>query len=234
MQTSETTERPAMPEDSLDQLAAAEPVPAFEHCDECGAPVDHAQRYCVNCGTHRRHVPDPASRYLSHAGARSRALRPGGARNGAGSRRGGSLAVAVVLALIPVAAAVGVEVGRSSGNQDSKLLQADSRVIQALEREPTQTVVSSTTAGATATGLTRAASRSGTAKQRAKSSASATPAGGGKVLSSTQYGSVSQIAGSKVTAGEATQGASEAKTIQNSTGKSYVQSASNLPTTVVP
>src|SRR5450432_4097497 len=54
--------------------ATAQPVLA---CDECGAPVDADQRYCVVCGAHRRNVNDPATRYLSQASATSRRSKAG-------------------------------------------------------------------------------------------------------------------------------------------------------------
>jgi len=210
---------------------AAASAPEFACCDDCGAPVDHAQRYCVNCGAHRRHVPDPAARYLSQASTRPG---PRTARSAYARRRGASLASAAVLALIPVAAAVGVEIGRSSNSQDSKL-------IQELARQRTQTVLSSTPVAASdANG--RPSSADGSAKPHrasrghtsSRAAATSATAGGGKVVSKTQYGTATQLTGSKVTNTEASQGASEAKTIQNSTGKSYVQAAQNLPSTVVP
>ena len=40
-----------------------------ERCGQCGAPAAHDQRYCVNCGFHRRNAPDPVARYLSEASA---------------------------------------------------------------------------------------------------------------------------------------------------------------------
>src|ERR1700677_4722904 len=52
--------------------ASAAAAETYQQCDECAAPVDKAQRYCVACGAHRRHVDDPATRYLSQATARSR------------------------------------------------------------------------------------------------------------------------------------------------------------------
>ena len=38
-------------------------APAHEACEHCGAPVDTAQRYCVVCGSRRKHAPDPAARF---------------------------------------------------------------------------------------------------------------------------------------------------------------------------
>ena len=228
METSEVTQL------HLISPPGREPAPAsseFQSCDECDTPVDRDQRYCVNCGAHRRNVPDPAARFLSRATAQSRGVGSSGLvrRSGAG-RRGVSLTAALVLALLPVTAAIGVEVGRSSDGQDSKL-------IQELARERAQMVVPSatTTASGSTTSTHAGAKSSKTAKKGARAKAVKRAAtAGGKVVSRTSYGAVTQIAGSKVTAGEAQQGAAEAKTIQNSTGKSYVQAANNLPTTVVP
>jgi hypothetical protein len=102
----------------------AQPVLA---CDECGAPVDAEQRYCVVCGAHRRNVNDPATRYLSQSSAKSRRSKAGAAARRSpqfGGFRGASLALVIVIALIPVAAAVGVLAGRSSNNDDSNLISA--------------------------------------------------------------------------------------------------------------
>lgn len=103
--------------------APAEPV-AYETCEQCDAPVEAAQRYCVVCGTHRRHVPDPAARF--HAGATSRhrsATRS--ARGPAGPRRRSfGLATALAIAVIPLAVAAGVLIGRSGNDSGSKLIAA--------------------------------------------------------------------------------------------------------------
>jgi hypothetical protein len=219
----ETTQLPVSPPPTVAPTAALD----FQHCDECDALVDHNQRYCVNCGAHRRTVPDPAARYLSQASARSRAVRRAPSGAGTARRQGAGLATALVLALIPVAAVVGVEAGRSSGSQDSKL-------IQELARARAQTVVSSSPVGSSA-GASSNSKSSQAAKKHGKSRrTAAATAGGGKTASSTKYGTATQITGSNVTASQAAQGAAEAKTIQNSTGKNYVQAANNLPTTVVP
>ena len=92
----------------------------FETCDNCRAPLDEGQRYCVECGTRRTGADDPAARYFATAARRARAVasRPAGAapRPSSNHRR------AVVLALLPVAAAIGVQVGR--GGNDDELLKA--------------------------------------------------------------------------------------------------------------
>jgi hypothetical protein len=202
----------------------------FQQCEECGAPVEAAQRYCVNCGAHRRHVQDPAARYLSQASGRARS---GPVRRGATAvrRRGGGWAAAAVLAVIPVAAAIGVVVGRSSNNQDTRLVQALDHQIQALDSERAQVGAASSSAGSSSSGSTTASTgtkskgHKTTTKKASKSASAKTVA--------TKNGSVSKIAGSKVTSSQEQQGASEAKNVQNSTGKNYVNADNNLPSQVV-
>ena len=96
----------------------------YERCEECGAAVDHDQRYCVLCGAHRRHINDPAARYLSQASARARAA----AARSAGSprarrRRWSSRTIAILLALVIGAAAIGVAIGRSAAGGDAALVR---------------------------------------------------------------------------------------------------------------
>jgi SPOR domain len=98
------------------------PPDHYEPCEQCGSPLDHGQRYCVMCGNHRRHVRDPAARYL--AGSRSK-TRPGAApAAGTPRQRSSNLAVTLAIALIPLAIGLGVLVGRASNNGDSKLIAA--------------------------------------------------------------------------------------------------------------
>jgi hypothetical protein len=136
-----------------------------------------------------------------------------------------------VLALIPVAAAIGMMVGRSSNNDDAKLVQAlERRQAVVATNEPAAATVPSATAAPAPTRTadhTRRASR-----LRAAKSTPSTP-GAAKVTSTTHYGSVQQIAGFKPTKAQEQQGAQVVQRIQKSAGKSYVNSQSNLPSTVV-
>ena len=79
----------------------------YEPCQECGAPLDAQQRYCVNCAARRANGANPASRYFAAAsrrarrpdslppreeqrrgqGRRGRLLRPAPDRRGARGRR---------------------------------------------------------------------------------------------------------------------------------------------------
>jgi putative intracellular protease/amidase len=94
----------------------------YARCESCGAPLDEGQRYCVNCGTRRREAPDPASEYFASAAERSR--RGTTASTAAPPRNGPSIAVAILVCLIPVAVAIGVVVGQSGGDDTDKVLSA--------------------------------------------------------------------------------------------------------------
>jgi hypothetical protein len=109
--------------DTITQTMPAVEQPSWnEQCESCSAPVDHAQRYCVVCGTHRRHVRDPAARY--HATKTSRSRSHPGAPARTKASRPSNLLTALILALIPLAIGLGVLVGRASNNGDAKLLAA--------------------------------------------------------------------------------------------------------------
>ena len=52
---------------------------SYATCEECGAPLDEKQRYCVSCGARRRDKGGPAVQYFASAGKRGRR---GGTRTG--------------------------------------------------------------------------------------------------------------------------------------------------------
>lgn len=186
--------------------------PAHEQCEQCSAPVDSAQRYCVVCGAHRGHVHDPAARYLSAAAARTRTSRPSAARAGGVS----GIGVALVLVAIPLAIGLGVLVGRSSSSGDAKL-------IAALRAQKPEII---TTSAGTSAGPSSSASATGTAR-RERRTGSATA--GGKVLSSTSYGTAHQIAGSKPTQAQLATSAQAVRHVQQTEGSNYVNAQRGLP-----
>jgi hypothetical protein len=104
--------------------AAAEAQTTYEACDQCGAPVDFSQRYCVECGTRRKHVYDPAAQFLSGATGRARAAGAPVRSSAPRRRRSFGLGTAAVLAVIPAAVALGVLVGHSANSPDQRLLAA--------------------------------------------------------------------------------------------------------------
>lgn len=216
----------SVPEQSTPQNG----VESFERCEQCHAPVDRDQRYCVNCGTHRRAVPDPAARYMSqvtsHTAARA------GASGAASGRRGyGEIGVlgALALALIPVAAAVGIAVGRSSNNQDAKLYSA----LERQHAQTTTTLVGSSARTASSGGSSVSTGTTATVKPRTKPKAAKAARHKPAAVSSTSNGKVAKVSGAKITAAQQAQGSSEAKKVQGSTGKNYVQANNNLPSSVV-
>ena len=207
----------------------------YQQCDQCGAPTDHNQRYCVVCGAQLRRATDPAARYLSEATASRQARRassaPASSSRRSAPRRGG-LGIALMLALIPVAAAVGVQVGRSSNNGDAQLIQALAR------RQGTVTVSSAARPAAPRTAAVAHAKRakartSGASPKASPTKSTSSTKGGGKVISTTKNGSAQQISGFKATKSEEQQGAKATQQVQKSTGKNYVNSQNSLPAQVV-
>ncbi len=111
-------------EQTLETAAVAQPPADYERCEHCEAPVEANQRYCVVCGTHRRHVYDPVARFLADASSRSRSASRVARGSVAPKRRSPGLALALVLAAIPLAVAAGVLIGGRGDNSNSKLLAA--------------------------------------------------------------------------------------------------------------
>ena len=90
-----------------------------ERCGQCGAPAARDQRYCVNCGFHRRNAIDPVARYLSEASAaRSQVA---AAQAAAAARRGRlpRLGARLVSLLVALALLVGILIGNATGGNSS-------------------------------------------------------------------------------------------------------------------
>lgn len=230
------------PDNEQDPQAAVTAIhaalPATTQCDECGAPVEEEQRYCVVCGAHRRHVADPASRYLSELSARARTSRVTAVARTTRrpAQRGRGLGLAVALALVPVAAAVGVVAERSSNNGDAKL-------IQALTREQSAASANAGTAASSSgasTGGTAASANAGTATHARRTSSTRTHhakkashhARTAKQASSSIPGGVA-ISTAPPTQAQKQQGAQATQKVQKSKGTSYVNGQKSLPGTVV-
>jgi hypothetical protein len=113
----------------------------YEPCGTCGAPLGDNQRYCVVCGTNRRHPEDPVARYL--VAARRRTATP--AAPVIVDARGDHKWTAVALALLPLAAGLGVLLGGGGGSST-----ADEKLLAALRDRPAAvaggTAVAATTA----------------------------------------------------------------------------------------
>lgn len=282
--------------------------PSYEQCDGCGSPVEAIQRYCVVCGAHRRHAPDPAARFMAAASSRARTeiRRERAVAGRRRARRSAGLGTALVIALIPLGVGLGVLVGRSNSSNDAKLLST-------LEKEAAAKPVvvgstaSASTAGASNTastvhssfpltrgysvelrvlpgGSTGNAAASAESAARAKGasavgliatsnytirpapsgsyviysgaygtraeaqaalrklshrfpgalviSVASASAGGGKVLTKTQYGSATQATGYKPSASALRTGASIANSVSKKIGKNFVGAQTGLPSVV--
>jgi hypothetical protein len=126
----------------------------FTPCTECGAPLDRNQRYCVNCAARRTDVANPSATYFASASASTRrGQRPVAPAKGAGT--GARVASIAFLALLPIAVAVGVLVGRD-GNEtnDDALLKAlrSQNTLAAAGPAVAAGAAGDQTAGSTATG----------------------------------------------------------------------------------
>jgi len=94
----------------------------FLLCEQCRAPVDRDQRYCVQCGARQTHALNPAVDYFA-AAARGRRSAGGPPR---GMRSPRAPVFGLFFVLLPLAVALGVLVGRSSSpsTNNDKLIAA--------------------------------------------------------------------------------------------------------------
>jgi hypothetical protein len=132
----------------------------------------------------------------------------------------------VILALVPLAAALGVVVGRGGSDGNEQL-------IEALEAQKAPVV----NVGAAGGGETAAAAGAGGAGEAAKKGRGAgkqkaDPADG-KVISETRYGSARQLTGAEVTPQQMEESKKALDHIVNSKGKEYVEQQRNLPDQIV-
>ena len=189
----------------------------YEPCEECGAPLDPQQRYCVNCAARRGNGANPSSRYFA---AMSKKARRPLTRPPAKAGRGSRAAAVGFFALLPIAVALGVVVGRSdSGGSDNEAL------LQALRQQEAAT--------ASTAGPTTAATAGAKAGKDAKAGKKAPKKGEGKVVAETANGTVHAVTGFK---------ASEEKTEEDTqivaenpeqTGDNYIKAQQNLPDVTV-
>jgi hypothetical protein len=197
------------------------PVPQagdYAACDQCGAPLDDQQRYCVHCGRRRADVEEPALAWMA-----SRRARAAAAPVAVASRppRNPLALPALALALLPIAVGVGVLAGGHHGGSDQRL-------IDALRNQKAPIVRVGSVAGTDA--VAAAASVKKTAK---KVKAGKTDKTGGRVVAKTKYGVAHQVAGYKPSAAKVQADKKLVQNINKSIGKDYLQAQRNLPDTIV-
>lgn len=205
--------------------SAPPPSPHWQTCDHCRAPVEETQRYCVACGTRRTAVEDPASRYFAEAARRDRALKSAAATP-PGPRKTSPAVAAVILALIPIAAGIGVVVGRGDTSGDEQIIEA-----LRVQRPPVVNVTGGGAGGAVATDA--ATTKAVAKKSTTKAAAGKTTSDGAKVLATGPGGSARQLAGAKPSAKQLQESKAALQRINSAKGKEYVESQRNLPDQII-
>ena len=190
---------------------------AFEPCEECVAPMDPQQRYCVNCAARRGNGANPASRYFAAMSKRSRRPLVGPAAKPNATSRAAAVAF---FALLPLAVALGVMVGRGGGDDggDSEAL------LQALKERPT--------AAAGATAGTAAATTAANAKKDAKGGKDKGK-GEGKVVATTANGPVHAVTDFKASKEKEEEDTRIVAENPAQVGEDYITAQQNLPDVVV-
>ncbi len=190
---------------------------SHEPCEECGAALDPQQRYCIECAARRGNGANPASRYFAAMSKRARRpiARPP-AKTGPGSRA----AAVGFFALLPIAVAIGVVVGRggSDGGESEALLEA---------LRSQNAAVAGTSAAGPATAAAKA--KTGKSKQADKAAAK----GGGKVVAKTSNGAVHQVSGFKPSTQKTEEDTKLVEGNVKQTGANYIKAQQNLPDVIV-
>ena len=199
--------------------ASASAAPGWEQCDHCQSPLAERQRYCVVCGARRAHADDPAARYFLESARRARAAAAAPPPAAAPGDAAGRLRVALVGALLPLVAALGIVVGRGSGS--------DSHLVDALraQKAPVVNVIGG--------GSGAAADTSGSSTGSRSARVGRTDAVNGDVIARTRYGSARRLTGATVTPQEIQQSRQALQHIVDSRGRAYVDQQRNLPDQIV-
>jgi hypothetical protein len=213
---------------SVSETSPVQKPQGYEPCEECGAPLDPQQRYCVNCAARRGNGSNPSSRYF--AAMSKKARRP--LTKGQASRPGGGSRAAAVgfFALLPIAVALGVVVGRSGSNDGN-----EEALLKALKRQEATREVAATPAAPTATAekAKAGAKDAKTGKKAAAKNAKAAKEGPGKVLNKTKNGVVHEVTGYKPTKQSEEADTKLVEENPEQTGENYIKAQQNLPDVTV-
>jgi hypothetical protein len=185
----------------------------YEPCEECGAPMDAQQRYCINCAARRPNGANPSSRYFAAMSKKARRPQAGAARKPPPTSRAAAVGF---FALLPIAVALGVVVGRSgSGGEDNEAL------LRALRNQENAAVAS--TAASNEAGEKAASKAKKTAKGKQKSK-------GGEKQAATKPGApvhdLTHYHATKKSVEESTKKVEEAP---EQVGKNYIKAQQGLP-----
>lgn len=195
------------------------PTAGYEPCAECGAAMDPQQRYCVNCAARRGNGANPSSRYFAAMSAKARKPLVGPKKEKAPPA---SRAAAVgFFALLPIAVALGVIVGRGGGGDNNDAL---------LEALRNQQAVAVTNAGPS--GATTAASADTPKGKKAAKATKAEKKGEGKVVQ-TDNGEVHEVTNFKASKAKEETDTQLVEENPEQVGDDYIKAQQNLPDVVV-
>lgn len=198
----------------MSNVATQGPPVGYEPCQECGTPMDPQQRYCVNCAARRGNGANPSSRYFAQVNRKAK--RPLTVAKKEKTSPGSRAAAVGFFALLPIAVALGVVVGRgdSSGGDSEALLQA-LRAQQA-------------TAGTTATTTTPTATSTGKAKKQGKETKAEEKKGEGKATK-TDNGDVHELTNFKASKEKEKADTKLVEENPEQVGDDYIKAQQNLP-----
>lgn len=193
----------------------------YEPCENCGAPLDSQQRYCIQCATRRGNGANPSSRYF--ALMQKKARKP--ARRPATKAPGGSRAAAVgFFSLLPIAVALGVVVGRSGSSEGD-----NEALIRALKQQEAAAATQTTAS----TGEADSKAKSKGKKKGNDKPAKGADKEGGKVVAETENGTVHQVTGYKPTKEKEEADTKLVEENPEQAGENYIKAQQNLPDVVV-
>ncbi len=196
----------------------------WDQCDHCQAPLDSRQRYCVACGARRPQADDPVASYFVASARRARATDPSTTAAPPAQRPQSSLRTALILALIPLAAAIGVVVGRGGSDSNDQLIEA----LKA-QKAP---VVNVGSGGGAASDNASSGDSDSSKKKKGKGDDDPNDADG-EVIAETSYGSARKLTGNKITPAQVEESKKALEHIVESKGKEYVEQQRNLPDQIV-
>jgi len=194
------------------------PPVGYEPCAACGSPMDPQQRYCVNCAARRGNGANPSSRYFAQVNRKAK--RPLTVAKKDKASPGSRAAAVGFFALLPIAVALGVVVGRGdSGSGDNQAL------LEALRAQ-------GATAASTATTPATASAATGKAKKKGKESKAAEKKGEGKVTK-TENGDVHEVTHFKASKSKEEADTKLVEENPEQTGDNYIKAQQNLPDVIV-
>jgi hypothetical protein len=180
----------------------------------------------VACGASQRRPDDPAARYLGTLRRRSAAVvAPEPARSTVGTVP--ALVAAGLLALLPVAAGIGILVGRGGGGNDEVL-------VEALKAQKVQVVqAGSGTADAGDVAAAEASESSGDAAKDDDEDAVTAAESAKPIVTTGAGGAARRTEGFKPTKKDLEESKAALQRVESTKGKPYVESQKNLPDQII-